>query len=43
MLVLYMLSTETSIEIGNDLDVVLNLQKAIGIARVGDLAGKKFC
>ena len=42
-LVLYILSTDTSIEIGNELTVVLNLQKAIGIARVGDLAGKKFC
>ena len=39
-LVLYILSTDTSIEIGNDLTVVLNLQKVIGIARVGDLAGK---
>ena len=42
-LVLYILSTETSIEIGNDIGVVLNLQKAIGIALIGDLAGKKFC
>ena len=42
-LVLCVLSTDTSIEIGNDLGVVLNLQKGIGIARVGDLAGKKFC
>ena len=42
-LAFYILSTDTSIEKGNDLDVVLNLQKVIGIARVGDLAGKKFC
>ena len=41
-LVLYILSTDTSIEIGDNLGVVLNLQKAIGIARVGELAGKKI-
>ena len=40
-LVLYILSTETSIEIGNDLDVVIILQKSMEIVCVGDLAGKK--